>query len=334
MGASLRLLVTLVWSAGSLKLTALCIAPDHLDCTVYNAASGHQLATLHLPAGERADPCQLSPNGQLLVYHSQGELTVYNLASQTSHGWGHQVYLRALFSPDSLKIAYTRILEKNEQGDCLITNCIHTLGGIPKPGYGALGIWEPDTWSKDGRYLACAVFSKHSEMDLAYRQLAFPFMVFDVCSNSTALELSNVYCKPGVVFSPDSQSLLTASSACGTWDIWDIASGSITCSFPWQQGFRSPASWSPDSAYIASVQTPDDEPMTLDALFAPSHLHIHDAASGSRVSDFTCEALGVQDVVWHPAQSSIFLQHEMGITGIGFAPSIQAVAESMQRLEL
>ena len=164
----------LVWSADSLQLTFLCVSGGTLDCTIYNAASGHQLATLHLASVNRAGPCQIPPNGQLLAYHRDGDLTIYNLASQTSHGWGHQVYLRALFSPDSLQIAYTHVVETIADIGSKTTNRIHKLGDAPQSGYTALGTWQPATWSKSGRYLARAVFSKYMNLDLSYKQPRSP----------------------------------------------------------------------------------------------------------------------------------------------------------------
>ena len=68
------------------------------------------------------------------------------------------------------------------------------------------------------------------------------------------------------------------------------------------------------------------------ALGSSSRLHIFNAATGSRVSDITCDDQAVVAAAWHPAQSSIFLTHDRGVTAIGFAPLTQAVADGVQSL--
>ena len=329
--ASRSLHMQLVWSADEQTLTFLCTDAATLDCTMYDAASGQQLSALQLLHDGRT-PYQISPNGQLFAYRSEEQLAIYDLSSQTIHTWGHMVGLRAMWSPDSLKIAYNHVLQEVEDDISAVTNCIHRLDNGPQTGYGVLKIWEPDTWSNDGRYLACAVFGKYMRREgnrIFYTHPTSTFKVFDVWSNSTALELSDVHHATGLTFSHDSRSVVAARSVPGSsrnWEIWDLASASMTCSFSREHSFKH-VSWSPDGSYISVVNDFCVKDL-LEAFDSSSHLHIHDAATGSRVSDITMgRAVGkIEKAVWHPAQSSIFLEHAGGITAVGFAPSSQAGA--------
>lgn len=118
--ATRQLFMQLVWSPDDTKLTFLCSAANRLDCTVYDAATGQQLSILHLPHSNR--PIQISPDGKLLAYRSEEEIAVYDLGGQTSHSWGHLVSLQTVWSPDSLSIAYTHVLEELENN---ISEVIH-----------------------------------------------------------------------------------------------------------------------------------------------------------------------------------------------------------------
>ena len=312
--ASRHLMMQLVWSDDT-QFSFLCTAPGYLDCTVYDAGSGQQLSALLLPYNDL--PCQISPNGRLFVHCSKDKIAVYDLRSQTGHSWGHRVSLRTLWSPDSLQIAYTHVLE---DGRCRATNSIYRLGDGPQTGVGVLKAWEPNTWSKNGHYLACAKFSKHKRTDGSHKRSASPFKVFDMWSNATALELPSVYRSPGVVFSPNSLSLVTcryAPHSSGTIEIWDIATASVMRTFSRDPDFRF-AAFAPDSRYLAVGQASAIASLPK---IQNSLVHICSIASGEAVTKLTCLAQAVQSAVWHPTQSSIFLQHHRGITAVSFDPA-------------
>lgn len=158
-------------------------------------------------------------------------------------------------------------------------------------------------------------------MDGFWTQPAFPFRVFDVSNNTTLLELSHVRFKRGVLFSPDSKSIMVCRNpphSTGRISIWDIASASMTQSFSRDLDF-SCAAWSPDSAYLAIGLSCLNATIPWASLPNPaSMIQICNAASGEVVNRLTYLNHAVHSAVWSPTQISIFLQHHRGITAVSF----------------